>query len=664
MSGKIVGATVGSTLPKPNLMQTDPTKGDYVKGKEEFIKQFTSSSAGSVCHVSYNLVNAISDNYISTVNKGDDFKVNLTALDGYAFTSVKIIHNGEIEVDEAYNRPITGYDWGIYGENSGVQGDIAIIAVAELVDANVDLTGYATEQYVKDYAQPKGNYLTDVPEGYAKTSDIPTKPEDIGAQPSGNYALKSEIPSVPVQSVNGKTGAVQLSAADVKARSETWMPSAQDVGALPNTYTPPNQTADQVGADPKGSAASAVSQHNTAGDSHNDIRLELKAINDRLTAFFDSDNQTLDELSEIVAYITSNKALIDSITTSKVSVADIINNLTTNVTNKPLSAAQGVVLKGLIDALSNSLSNYQPKGNYLTSFTETDPTVPSWAKAPNKPSYSKSDVGLGNVDNVKQYSATNPPPYPVTSVNGKTGDVTVPVPTKVSQLQNDSGFLTEISKEAIVQQVITALGTPVFGRVDADKNITLSGNLADGTYKLWFEDEDGKVTELCTYKHGAVENPNLLTVAVNESRQPFVGDNGEVGYIDRHRINSSNQVVAIDLAIGVTGYLPVKTGWTISFENMLYSANTNQGYRHKIAFYDENFAWIAGVSPTTGDNNYPTFHHNGKTSVEGIVSNGRFNTSATYPYLTQLTIDKEGVAYMRVCAEEISGSTVIKRVIE
>ena len=38
---------------------------------------------------------------------------------------------------------------------------------------------------------------------------------------------------------------------------------------------------------------------------------------------------------------------------------------------------------------------------------------------------SKSDVGLGNVDNVKQYSASNPPPYPVTSVNGKTGAVTL-----------------------------------------------------------------------------------------------------------------------------------------------------------------------------------------------------------------------------------------------
>lgn len=37
----------------------------------------------------------------------------------------------------------------------------------------------------------------------------------------------------------------------------------------------------------------------------------------------------------------------------------------------------------------------------------------------------KSDVGLGNVDNVKQYSASNPPPYPVMKVAGKTGAVTL-----------------------------------------------------------------------------------------------------------------------------------------------------------------------------------------------------------------------------------------------
>ena len=41
----------------------------------------------------------------------------------------------------------------------------------------------------------------------------------------------------------------------------------------------------------------------------------------------------------------------------------------------------------------------------------------------------KELVGLGNVDNVKQYSATNPPPYPVTSVNGKIGNVTIDIPS-------------------------------------------------------------------------------------------------------------------------------------------------------------------------------------------------------------------------------------------
>lgn len=34
MSRKIYGITVGSTLPKPNLMQDNPKKGDFVHGKD------------------------------------------------------------------------------------------------------------------------------------------------------------------------------------------------------------------------------------------------------------------------------------------------------------------------------------------------------------------------------------------------------------------------------------------------------------------------------------------------------------------------------------------------------------------------------------------------------------------------------------------------------
>ena len=106
----------------------------------------------------------------------------------------------------------------------------------------------------------------------------------------------------------------------------------------------------------------------------------------------------------------------------------------------------------------------------LQSYTESDPTVPAWAKAKTKPSYSKSEVGLGNVDNVKQYSASNPPPYPVTSVNGKTGAVTVPtvsVPSTSALLKgNGSGGIVAATRGSdyiasgnIVKQTLVASET-------------------------------------------------------------------------------------------------------------------------------------------------------------------------------------------------------------
>ena len=41
---KIIGNTVGMGLPKPNLAQTNPKKGDYVKGKNEFVSEFIDST--------------------------------------------------------------------------------------------------------------------------------------------------------------------------------------------------------------------------------------------------------------------------------------------------------------------------------------------------------------------------------------------------------------------------------------------------------------------------------------------------------------------------------------------------------------------------------------------------------------------------------------------
>lgn len=85
-------------------------------------------------------------------------------------------------------------------------------------------------------------------------------------------------------------------------------------------------------------------------------------------------------------------------------------------------------------------------------------------------SVSKSDVGLGNVANERQYSSANPPPYPVTSVNGKTGAVTISVPTVPSTTNilkgNGSGGLVAATRGSdyiasgnIVKQTLVATET-------------------------------------------------------------------------------------------------------------------------------------------------------------------------------------------------------------
>ena len=196
--------------------------------------------------------------------------------------------------------------------------------------------------------------------------------------------LKLEDNIAPVKSVNGKTGEVKLSAEDVGARPDTWMPTATEVGARPDTWMP---TAQQVGADPSGSAATAVSGHNTNTASHNDIRLELKRLAVIIADLLDSDDATLDEMHEIVAYIKSNKALIDAITTSKVNVADIINNLDTNVSDKPLSAAQGVELKLLIDDVAAEAG----KDVYILSEGESLDDVPDDISVVIDPNGNESD---------------------------------------------------------------------------------------------------------------------------------------------------------------------------------------------------------------------------------------------------------------------------------
>lgn len=297
---------------------------------------------------------------------------------------------------------------------------------------NVDLTGYATEQWVQEGYQPKGNYLTEVPAGYAKTEDIPTKPEDIGAQPAGSYL--TEVPSgyATEEYVRNKIAEAELGGEEV----------------------------DLSGYAQKSELPTKVSQlQNDAG--------YLDAIPDGYAKTEDIPTQP----SDIGAQPEGDYALRSEIPSVPVKS---VNGKTGAVS---LSASDVGALPSTtkIPAKTSELTN---DSGFITGYTETDPTVPAWAKASSKPSYSKSEVGLSNVDNVKQYSASNPPPYPVTSVNGKTGAVNLDasavgarpstwmpsasevgalpasttIPTKVSQLNNDAKYITSEEMQEYINE--------------------------------------------------------------------------------------------------------------------------------------------------------------------------------------------------------------------
>jgi hypothetical protein len=217
---------------------------------------------------------------------------------------------------------------------------------------------------------------TDVNAELAKKADI-GHTHTIANVTNLQTTLDGKVPTS--RTVNGKalTSNITLSASDVGASAtghnhnyEYYTQSQVDTKLSGKSDTTHNH-------DAKYEAKNSVSTHNTSTTAHADIRDLITGLTTRLNTLANSDDTTLDQLSEIVAYIKNNKSLIDGITTNKVNVADIINNITTNVANKPLSAAQGVEIKRLIDALDSALDTHD--ANTTKHITSTERT--NWNNA-------------------------------------------------------------------------------------------------------------------------------------------------------------------------------------------------------------------------------------------------------------------------------------------
>lgn len=356
--------------------------------------------------------------------------------------------------------------------------------------------------------------------GYAKTTDIPDKlpnPQKltfsgaITAEYDGSGAVTVTIP----ESSGGSGVSDEKIAEAVGTYMEThpieetdptvpeWAKqqekptyTASEVGALPvGTMIP--KSASDVGADATGTAESKVSSHNVSDAAHNDIRLLVQGLTDRLNALADSDDETLDQMSEVVAYIKSNKSLIDAITTGKVSVSDIVDNLTTNVSNKPLSAAQGVKLKALIDAIvvPTKLSELQNDSGYAK---VTD--IPK--KLPNPKSLKFTGAFTGLYDGSEEITVDIP-----TGESGNVYDNYYVTPEQFGAIGDGTTDDTEAFRQAIETElpIICMAGKDYYfaNEIVTDKTrINIDGNYSHFTaFRLKINVNDDETNWKTSYPH-------------------------------------------------------------------------------------------------------------------------------------------------------------------
>lgn len=206
------------------------------------------------------------------------------------------------------------------------------------------------------------------------------------------------------------------------------------------------------------------------------------------------------------------------------------------------SYSSGTLTLNNSQVIPTKTSDLTNDSGFITGYTETDPTVPSWAKQSSKPSYTKSEVGLGNVDNVQQYSASNPPPYPVTSVNGSTGAVTIPTLPSVSSSDNDkvlkvvSGAWAAATSDK--QVIITTITGSGYGQYSSSKtyqeikSVLDSGGIAYAYRSPNFYEVQQYDSSLIIFKRTHVDMSNYLVQ--DECWYIYSSNNVGYGYANVH----------------------------------------------------------------------------------------------------------------------------------
>ena len=175
-------------------------------------------------------------------------------------------------------------------------------------------------------------------------------------------------------------------------------------------------------------------------------------------------------------------------------------------------------------------------------------------------------------------------------------------------------------------------------------------NKSTGTVILSNPTKDVTVTVV------AIEIPvnytNQIPLSINADGSQFVGTNGEDGYKLDYRMNSSGVETAAT-GVGVTGYIPIKTGDTVYLKNLLMHRTNNSGvYTHSyITLFKSDFSLlISSKVPIISSSLDYLFGDSFTVDTDGYVTS--FQLTDKYNSF------KDG-GYLRISAPGMSSKSII-----
>lgn len=235
-----------------------------------------------------------------------------------------------------------------------------------------------------------------------------------------------------------------------------------------------------------------------------------------------------------------------------------------------------------IPTVPTNVSAFTNDAGYLTSYTETDPTVPSWAKASSKPSYTASEVGADASGTAASAVNTH------NSSSTAHSDIRNAIPTNVSDLTNDAGYTTNVGTITGITMNGTSkgtsgvvdLGTVITAHQDISGKLDKSGGTMTGALTL----SGGPTNNLHAATKKYVDDLDTAMDARMADVEAAVGSGGSVD--DKitaaiEGLDSSVSATSGSVLTGVTitdGELSGKTEVALDAPNVGYTPEANSSF--------------------------------------------------------------------------------------